>query len=94
MSMPQPPEPDGRRADVEPLEVALFLLRVADALAHAGQGSPDRELQAYIHGWGEKQHHAAEMAAQLAMVSIAKDIRRAVDWLISVQLPPDLEPPP
>ena len=93
MTAPEQP-PDGRRADQEPLEAALFLLRQVDALATAAHGSPDAELQAYIQRWGQRQHHAAEMAAQLALVSIAKDVRRAVDWLISVQLPPDLEPPP
>lgn len=41
----------------------------------------DRQIQAHIRGEGERAYQAASMAAELALVSIAGDIRRIADCM-------------
>jgi hypothetical protein len=67
--------------DEDPLAMARSLMRMVGALADLQDGTPDAQVRAYIEGWGQKQHYAAEMAGQLALVSIAGDLRRLADVL-------------
>jgi hypothetical protein len=66
----------------DPLDMARNLTRTVEAVArYVEDGGPDAELQAHVRGLGPQQHHAAEMAGQLALVSIAADLRRIADHL-------------
>lgn len=57
---------------MDPLEMALNCVRDVERLAKADMD----ETQAHALGLGNRQHAAAEMAAYLALVSIAADLRR------------------
>ena len=63
------------RAHLTPLEMAVNLAAAvqgyADALNHP---DPDRRLQAQIAQAGERAHAGAQLAANLALVSIAQDV--------------------
>ena len=67
------------RAHLTPLEMAVNLAAAvqgyADALNHP---DPDRRLQAQIAQAGERAHAGAQLAANLATVSIAQDLHRVV----------------
>ena len=65
----------------DPLTMARLMVRQVEQLYEAASGSEDARLQAYIKGYGQQQHHAAERAAQMALVSIADDLRRIADHL-------------
>jgi hypothetical protein len=77
-------ETTAAREDADPLVMARVLTRQVDQLAHAA-ASDDGRLQSVVAGWGNRQHQAAEMAAQLALVSIAADLRRIADHLAGGQ---------
>lgn len=64
---------------LDALEMARGLAGRVEAIADYLDSGPDAELQAYVHGFGPQQHAAARMAGQLALVSIAGDLRRIAD---------------
>lgn len=79
-----------------PLDMARNLIAAVERYARFLDSGPDAELQAYVRGYGERQANAAQLAAQLALVSIAEDVHRVVGVMLD-PLPPrirDDEPPP
>jgi hypothetical protein len=69
--------------DLSPLDMARNLVRSVGAIArYVETGGPDAEIQAHVRGLGPRQHEAAKLAANLALVSIAEDLHRALDVML------------
>ena len=73
---------NGARADLTPLQMALNCVRHVLAFADAAD-TEEGQLTAYVNKYGERQHHAAETAAHLALVSIAEDVHRITEAVMS-----------
>lgn len=64
---------------LSPLEMALNLAAQVQVYAEAlNHPDPDRRLQATISQAGERAHAGAQLAANLAIVSMAQDLHRVV----------------
>jgi hypothetical protein len=64
-----------QEARLSPLEMAVNLAAAVQAYAEAlNHPDPDRRLQAQIAQAGERAHSGAQLAANLALVSIAQDV--------------------
>jgi hypothetical protein len=84
---------------VDPLDVARMWARrvgeIADYWGERERADPGfGKLQARIHGAGREQFEAAQMAAYLALVSVAGDARRIADVLAPPGPPGPVMPPP
>jgi hypothetical protein len=69
-----------------PLDLArAWAARVYAIAAHYEQRERDDpgfgDIEAHVHGAGRQQHEAAEMAALMAVVSIAEDLHRIGELL-------------
>jgi hypothetical protein len=64
--------------ELTPLEMAQNLVA---SVHRAAQHIEANELSAYLNHTGDKAHAAAQLAANLALVSIAEDFRRVADVL-------------
>ena len=59
------------------LRMARNLAAGVDRIArYVEDGGPDAELQAHVRGLGPRQHAIAELAAHMALVSLAEDVHR------------------
>jgi hypothetical protein len=87
----------GQRADELPklsaLDMARNLVDTIERLSRFLDGGPEAEIQAHINGYGARQAHAATMAAQLALVSIAEDVHRVVGVMLDGDVPPRFQEP-
>ena len=64
----------------DPLAMALNCVAAVQRAAELqADPDPDVQIKAYIAGAGRQGSQAAQLAAQLALVSIAADIRRLAD---------------
>jgi hypothetical protein len=79
------------QARLSPLEMAVNLAAAVQAYAEAlNHPDPDRRLQATIAQAGERAHQGAQLAAHLAIVSIAQDLHRVVGIMTgNVPWPPE-----
>lgn len=66
------------RPALTPLEMAL---NAAANVAMIARATDDDPMMAHLNRNGDRAHAAAELAAKLALVSIAEDIRRIADAL-------------
>ena len=66
--------------EMTPLEMARNLTRHIGAYALAADEDP---VAAHVNRLGERQHVAAELAAQLALVSLAEDVHRITEAVMS-----------
>lgn len=83
---------DQQQADATPLELArVWAGRVYQIAAHYEQREREDPgfggIEAHVHGAGRQQHEAAEMAAFMAVVSLAEDVHRIAD-LLGAAAPP------
>jgi hypothetical protein len=62
---------------------AAAVLRYAQA---ADTDDPQQQLDAYVFQFGQRQHSAANLAGQMALVSIAQDLHRIVN-IMTGQVP-------
>jgi hypothetical protein len=68
---------------LSPLDMAVNLAgRVQDYAEALNDGDPDRRLQAHIAQAGERAHAGGQLAANLALVSIAQDLHRVIRVMI------------
>jgi hypothetical protein len=66
------------------LEMARNLLAGVEAIArYVNDGGPDAEIQAHVRGLGPRQHAQAQLAAYLAVVSIAEDVHALATALLT-----------
>jgi hypothetical protein len=89
---------------IDPLDMARNLARAVQRYAvMLDTDEPMRRLELDIAQVGERGHHAGQLAANLALVSIAADIRRVADVLtradqtldrLDTPEPPDADPLP
>jgi hypothetical protein len=84
---------------VDPLAVARNWARrvsaIAEHYARREQAEPGfGRIEAEIHGAGRQQFEAAQMAAYMALVSVAGDARRIADALAPPGPPGPVMPPP
>jgi hypothetical protein len=79
------------QARLSPLEMALNLAAQVQVYAEAlNHSDPDRRLQATIAQAGERAHAGAQLAANLAVVSMAQDLHRVVGIMTgNVPWPPE-----
>jgi len=79
------------QARLSPLEMAVNLAAQVQAYAEAlNHTDPDRRLQATIAQAGERAHAGAQLAANLAIVSMAQDLHRVVGIMTgNVPWPPE-----
>jgi hypothetical protein len=73
---------NGERRELTALEMALNLKRHVLAYADAA-GTEEGQLTAVVNRYGERQHHAAQTAAHLAIVAIAEDVHRLTEAVMS-----------
>jgi hypothetical protein len=73
---------NGARREPTALEMARNCARHVLAFADAADTDEGR-LTAYVNRYGERQHHAAETAAHMALVSIAEDLHRLAEAVMS-----------
>lgn len=78
--MTDPTTGNAQPGDTDPLAMAMNCVAAVRRAAEL-QASPDPDVQikAHIAGVGTQGAHNAQLAAQLALVSIAADIRRLAD---------------
>ena len=69
------------RPPLDALQMALNLAAGVERISEYVSSGPDAELQAHVRGLGAQQAAAAQMAAHLAVVSVAQDARRIADAL-------------
>jgi hypothetical protein len=82
------------RERLSPLDMARNLVDTIERLSrYLDEGGPEAEIQAHIGGYGARQAHAATMAAQLALVSIAEDVHRVVGVMLDGETPPRFAEP-
>ena len=85
------------RADELPklsaLDMARNLVDTIERMSRFVDAGPEAEIQAHINGYGARQAHAATMAAQLALVSIAEDVHRVVGCMLDGEAPPRFREP-
>jgi hypothetical protein len=66
------------------LEMALNLAGSVEQIARFTDSSP---LESHVHRLGERGHQAAQLAANLALVSIAEDLHRLLSIMTGQQQP-------
>jgi hypothetical protein len=71
-------EPAPAPEPLDPLDMAGNLVAAVEQLARYAADDP---LQAHVHQAGARQAANGELASQLALVSIARDLRRIADHL-------------
>lgn len=76
---------NGARRELSALDMALNCVRHVLAFADAAD-TDEGQLRAYIDRYGERQHHAAQTAAHLALVSIAEDVHRIAEAVLTGRL--------
>jgi hypothetical protein len=69
--------------EMTPLEMCRNLTRHVAAFALAADEDP---LGAHVARLGDRQHATAELAARLALVSIAEDVHRLTDAIMDGRL--------
>ena len=74
---------DRAAAQATPLDMARNLVRVVAACAAASENDP---LMAHVQRVGDRGHQAAQLAANLAVVAIAEDVRRLTDAIMDGRL--------
>jgi hypothetical protein len=78
-------EADLFRTQLSPLDMAGNLAAKVQAYAEAlNDDDPDRRLQAQIAQAGERAHAGAQLAANLALVSIAQDLHQVAQAIVHV----------
>lgn len=79
--------------DVTALDMARNLVTTIERLSrYVETGGPEAEIQAHIGNYGARQAAAGQLAAQLAIVSLAEDIHRVVGVMLDGETPPRFGP--
>lgn len=88
---------DAGRADELPeltaLDMCRNLVQSIERLSRYLDSGPEAEIEAYIKGYGARQQHAGQLAAHLALCSIAEDVHRVVGVMLDGETPPRFREP-